>query len=210
MNQVVRATMPVFVALVQFVRCLEPPSGKQLVVLTMISIGVMCVVYQPNIISSQSFGVLLVSASLIVQAAQMSFAGSLLSTKLDSFQMTFYTSPVAFLTLIGPAMSMEGATFQTYAMARPDTTFLILVGTCLMAVFYNVVLFQTIRHLGAVGSSVLGNVKVVILIILSSVLMGEMRSWEARHYVGCVLTFGGAAAYQHLKTTQNVPAKKLN
>merc|ERR1712203_569130 len=140
----------------------------------------------------------------------MSFAGRLLEVKLDSFQMTFYTSPMALLALAAPTTYLEGSAFGHYLAAKPLVVASVLVSTCLLAVVYNVVLFQTIRRLGPVGSAVLGNVKIVVLLLLSSLLMGEMKRWSRWQYVGCVLTFGGAGLYswQKVKKPAEAAAKK--
>merc|ERR1719277_2293693 len=99
---------------------------------------------------------------------------------------------------------------MAYIAANPSVAGGVIVGTCMLAVVYNVVLFQTIRRLGPVGSAVLGNVKIVVLLLLSSVLLGEMQRWSRRQFVGCVLTFGGAAVYsmQKVKKPLVVPATK--
>lgn len=197
MNQVVRATMPVFVALLQWMRG-DRPSRAQFAVLVLLTVGVVLVVYQPAVVA-EWFGVTLVASSVGLQAAQMSFAGSLLSSKLDSFQMTFYTGPPAFAILFLPALYYEGSRFATYAAGQPATVLTVVLGTCSLAVLYNVVVFQTIHRMSAVGSAVLGNVKVVALLFLSSLLMGEMRSWSATQFVGCALTLLAAGAYSALK-----------
>jgi len=199
MNQVVRATLPVFVALIQSVRD-TPPTLGHMTALIIISMGANLVVYQPAVVSGSEWkGVLLVALSVAMQASQMCFAGSLLSAKLDAMQITFYTAPIAFLTSVGPAVALEGSAFMRFVASEPWRAFVILAGTSLLAAVYNVVVFQTIQRLSAVGSAVLGNVKVVVLLLLSSLLMREMLSWSAAQRVGCVLTFGGAAAYSALK-----------
>jgi len=198
LNQVIRATMPVAVALLELLRG-SPPPLAHMPVLVAIAVGVMLVVYQTSAQSNEWLGILFVTSSVSLQAAQMSFAGSLLSVKLDSMQMTFYTSPMALTVLAAPAALWEGAAFVEYARAKLGAVALVLAGTCSMAVVYNVVLFQTIARLGSIGSSVLGNVKVVVLLLLSQLLLGEMQTWTWRQYFGCVLTFGGAAVYSAQK-----------
>lgn len=199
LNQVVRATVPVFVACFQCLVTKKPPSVSHMVVLVILSLGVIFVVYQPEAMGGQLFGVLLVVSSVSMQAGQMVFAGNLLSEKLDSFQITFYTSPMAFSVLAMPTAVIDGSAFAGFAAKHPGVTAAVLIGTCVLAVLYNVVLFQTIRRLSAVGSAVLGNVKVVVLLLLSSLLMGEMQRWTSLQYVGCAMTFGGAAMYSALK-----------
>jgi len=220
-NQVVRASMPIIVAIFEFFRG-TPPPASHLPVLLAIAVGVMLVVYQPSSdtgqvagaaagqtgSASEWWGIVLVVSSVSLQAAQMSFAGSLLSVKLDSFQMTFYTSPMAFLAIAAPTAALEGSAFRAYLAAKPSVAAAVTVGTCCLAVVYNVIMFQTIRRLGPIGSSVLGNVKIVVLLLLSFLLMGEMKHWTRRHYFGCLLTFGGAAVYSAQKLQRGSQAAK--
>lgn len=49
--------------------------------------------------------------------------------------------------------------------------------SCCMAVLYNVVFFQCMRSLSAVGVSVLGNVKIVLLILSSALVL--TRGWTS-------------------------------
>mmetsp|Transcript_51245 Transcript_51245/g.141846 ORF Transcript_51245/g.141846 Transcript_51245/m.141846 type:complete len:779 (-) Transcript_51245:171-2507(-) len=199
MNQVVRATLPVFVALLDSV-CKTPPPLHHMVMLVTISLGANLVVYQPASVSGSKFqGVVLVTLSVIMQASQMCFAGSLLSGKFDALQITFYTSPIALLASIGPASLVEGYQFVRFIARNPRLAFMALAGTSTLAAIYNVVVFQTIQRLSAVGSAVLGNVKVVVLLFLSSLLMGEMQSWDSSQLLGCALTFSGAAVYSSFK-----------
>ena len=71
-----------------------------------------------------------------------------------------------------------------------------------MAVVYNVVLFQAVRTLSSVGTAILGNVKIILLLVLSSTLLGELGGWSANQYLGCLLTFLAAFAYSYIKNTQ--------
>lgn len=198
LNQVVRGLMPVFVGLLHWLRVARPPP-VHLLLLSCISLGVALVVYRESSAGNEWLGIFYVTASVGLQAAQMSFSDSLLSTKLDSFQITFYTSWPALLALAAPALWLEGPQFLRFAAERPAFSAAVLCGTCFLAVLYNVVMYQTIRRLNAVGSAVLGNVKVVVLLLLSSMVLGEMKLWTSRQHLGCMLTLGGAAAYSSLK-----------
>ena len=55
------------------------------------------------------------------------------------------------------------------------------------------------RTLSSVGTAILGNVKIVCLLFLSSLLLGELAAWSANQYLGCLLTFVGAGVYSYLK-----------
>merc|ERR1719408_1227376 len=120
--------------------------------------------------------------------------------------MTFYTGPLAFVTLAPFAFATEWSIFGESLSTRPGATLGFLLGSCCVAVVYNVVLFQSVRTLSSVGTAILGNVKIVLLLFLSSFLLGELGGWSANQYLGCLLTFVAAGFYSYIKATANKPA----
>merc|ERR1719160_904742 len=109
--------------------------------------------------------------------------------------MTFYTGPVAFVSLAPFAFASEYTIFAASLSTKPTATIGFLLGSCCVAVVYNVVLFQSVRTLSSVGTAILGNVKIVMLLFLSSCLLGELGGWSANQYLGCLLTFAAAFSY---------------
>ena len=57
------------------------------------------------------------------------------------------------------------------------------------------------RTLSSVGTAILGNVKIVLLLFLSSLLLGELGGWSANQYLGCLLTFVAAGFYSYIKAS---------
>ena len=53
--------------------------------------------------------------------------------------------------------------------------------------------------LSTTGTSILGNVNIVLLLFLSALVLGELRTWSAAQLVGCALTFVASGWYSHLK-----------
>merc|ERR1719277_2183532 len=131
----------------------------------------------------------MVLCSVAIMAAQMSFSGKL-GLKMDAVQMTFYTGWLSFLSVAFFVIRLEGVAFASYCSSNIRSSIAILLGSCILAVVYNVVVFQTIRGLSSVGSAVLGNVKVVIILLASALWMGEMRQWSSRRHFGCFMTLG--------------------
>jgi len=206
MNQVIRSSIPVLVAVLAI--CIEAkiPSKGEIVCLIVISIGVMLAVWEES--RNALLGIILTLASTVMQSIQMSLSGRIMSGrsgKLDSFQMTFYTGPVAFIVLMPFALVAEFNIFFESLALRPTATIGFLLGSCCVAVVYNVVLFQSVRTLSSVGTAILGNVKIVCLLFLSSLLLGELSSWSANQYLGCFLTFISAGVYSYLKATASKP-----
>ena len=198
MNQVVRASIPVLVALLGI--CIEhkTPSVAEGACLVIISLGVVLCVWEES--KNAVAGILLTVASSVMQSIQMSLSGRLMAGKLDSFQMTFYTGPVAFASLAPFAFGLEYVTFAQSLSERPWATVGFLSASCCVALAYNVVLFQSVRTLSSVGTAILGNVKIVLLLVLSSVLLGEIGAWTANQLGGCVLTFAAAGGYSYLRS----------
>ena len=116
---------------------------------------------------------------------------------------------VAFVTLIPMALATEWNVFAEAMSYRPGAAIGFLLGSCCVAVVYNVVLFQSIHTLSSVGTAILGNVKIVCLLFLSSLLLGELGSWSANQYLGCLLTFVSAFVFSYLKATANRPAPQV-
>ena len=63
----------------------------------------------------------------------------------------------------------------------------------------NAVTFQSSHTLSSVGTAVLANMKIVVLLALSALLLGEMSNWSARQVGGLVLSLGGTMAYSWFK-----------
>ena len=92
----------------------------------------------------ETFGIVMCLASVLMQSAQMSLSGRLMSGKLDSFQLNFYTGPIAFIVLVTMEafMQQESAGLARFAMHKPLPTLGIMLGGCCLALMYNVVLMQ--------------------------------------------------------------------
>merc|ERR1719159_199140 len=108
MNQVIRASIPVLVAVLAV--CIEGkvPSKGEIVCLFVISLGVMLAVWEES--RNAVLGIILTLLSTVMQSIQMSVSARVMSgkTKLNSFQMTFYTGPVAFASLAPITFTAEG------------------------------------------------------------------------------------------------------
>jgi drug/metabolite transporter (DMT)-like permease len=196
LNQAIRAAIPVCVACFAF--CLERrvPTPVGAAYLLLVTVSLMCVVFTGSEYG-EAWGVSMCAASVLMSSAQMSLSGRLMSSKHDSFQLTFYTGPVAFAVLMAmeavAQQEMEG--LQRFALHKPQATAVIVLGGCILAVMYNVVLMQAVRTFSSVGTAVLGNFRIVLLILLSAILLGELQTWGPTRYLGCLTMFVGAAAY---------------
>ena len=163
--------------------------------------------------SSTAIGAGLVLSSILMQSGILSLSSFLMGktgVKLDGLQMAFYSGPFGGLVLLPFAIAAGESTDLTRALrSEPAVATTFLLGSSVLAVAYNAVVFQSSHTLSSVGTSVLANVKIVILFVLSALTLGEMSTWRAREYVGCVLTFGGSAVYSWLKMKAKEEAAAL-
>ena len=200
LNQVVRATGPVVTSLLLV--CLEGtvPSRAEALCLLLISGGAGTTIYS-GFGGSTAKGVLLTATSTLAQCLQISVSGRIMRghAKLDAFQMTALTGPVAFLALLPFALASELGVLSAALATQPATALGFLLGSCLLAVAYNVTLFQALATLSTVGTAILGNVKIVLLLFLSALFLGELRTWSTAQLVGFALTFVASACFSHLK-----------
>ena len=139
----IRAGIPVCVACFAF--CLERkvPTEIGASYLLLVTLSVMCVMFTGKE-HGEALGIAMCTVSVVMQSAQMSLSGRLMSGKLDSFQLTFYTGPVAFVVLVLMELCMQTEThgFTRFYHRHPGATAYILFGGCCLALAYNVVLMQ--------------------------------------------------------------------
>jgi len=201
MNQIVRATGPVLTALIAIYVENRVPTPRAFACLLTVALGVMVTVFK-GMARTSALGLAMVALSTVTQCTQISLSGRLMAGsggRLDAFQMTFYTGPVACLTIAPFALAVEARAFSYALASAPTTVLAFLLGSSALAVLYNVALFQALKTLSTTGTAVLGNVKIVLLLLLSAIALGELRTWSAQQLVGVVVTFGASAVYSMLK-----------
>jgi drug/metabolite transporter (DMT)-like permease len=151
----------------------------------------------------------------ISNALMMTFSGKIMGgEKLDALRLTFYTAPVTLCALLPVALMIEGDRFvnkyfgagafevqSREAMMYGDeyvspfqVLTLVLLG-CLNAVSYNFVHFALVGATSAVTTTVLGNIKVALLILCSRVLFGETKDWSLSMIFGAFVALAGFGLY---------------
>jgi solute carrier family 35 protein E4 len=151
----------------------------------------------------------------ISNALMMTFSGKIMGgEKLDALRLTFYTAPVTLCALLPVALMIEGDRFvnkyfgagafevqsreaimygDEYVSPFQVLT-LVLLG-CLNAVSYNFVHFALVGATSAVTTTVLGNIKVALLILCSRVLFGETKDWSLSMIFGAFVALIGFGLY---------------
>jgi len=198
LNQIIRSAIPVVTCTLAIFVESKIPTGQEATALTMLTVGVMIAVWQ-NSVSGKISGVVLCIAATVCNGATMTFSSKLLSEKLDIVRLTFYTAPISLACLLPFYLIREHKEFVP-ALGQNHANILgILLLSSINAVCYNLIHALVIKHTSAVASTVLGEVKIVGLLLLSAVLLGESKEFSSHMLVGCVMALGGFFWYSHIK-----------
>lgn len=197
LNQVIRASIPCFTALFAIGIEGRTPSRMQTAGLVPISLGVMVAVWEGSHTSSSTSGIILCCIATVSNALMMTISGRVMTSKIDSIRLTFYTAPVSVMALLPFALYQESSAFEEYYSVNATSTMLLLLGGSIAALAYNVIHNQMIAVMSATATTVLGNVKIVILIFASAVMFGETNDWGYKLVGGTALTLGGFFLYSY-------------
>jgi len=196
MNQVITASMPVLTCC--FAICIEKnywPNKPQMLGILPICAGVMLAVYEEA--HNEVTGIVLCGIATVANALRTALSSHLLQSKLDVFSMTWYTGPVSALVLLPFAIYKESSLITEYAQQNMGSTMGILLFGSMLALVYNVILFLTIKTLTGVTMNVMGNVKIIFLLLMSRLTLGELSEIDVKLAAGVGLTFSGFFLYSY-------------
>jgi drug/metabolite transporter (DMT)-like permease len=200
LNQVIRASIPVFTCVLAVAIEGKKPSQKEALSLLVLTFGVMIAVWEGTVAGSPR-GVALCLAGTVSNALMMTTSGKVLSERVDALRLTFYTAPVS-LAALAPAFlaSGEASRFANdYAPVHGKEAAVIALATSAVALSYNVVHSLMIQRTSAVTTTVLGEAKIVGLLLLSYVILGEKKAFSVKMTVGCLTAIFGFCLYSHAK-----------
>ncbi|KAK9821748.1 hypothetical protein WJX81_002035 [Elliptochloris bilobata] len=192
LNQVIRSSIPVMTALLAVVVESKVPTRFEAAALVVLCAGVMLTVWEG--LAGSAVGILLCLAGTVSNAAMMTMSGRVLSERVDALRLTFYTAPVSCLVLLPFYHWREAERLSEYASRHPDSAFLgVLAASCACALTYNVVHYLMIQRTSAVTTTVLGEIKIVAILMLSALVFGEGRLMTLRMALGCAVALLGRA-----------------
>ncbi|KAL0054475.1 hypothetical protein WJX82_009428 [Trebouxia sp. C0006] len=198
LNQVIRSSIPVCAAVSAVVIEKKVPSATEATALLVLTAGVMMAVFEGSVTGSTA-GILLCICGTVCNAAMICTSGKLLSEKMDVLRLAFYTAPVSCAVLLPLFVARESTQFREYAMENSAGVALVLLCSSAIALLYNVVHAAMIKRTSAVTVTVLGEVKVVGLLILSAILLDEKKILTVKMSIGISLAMLGFGMYSHTK-----------
>eukprot|EP00889_Picochlorum_renovo_P008949 jgi/Picre1/35979/NNA_003436.t1 len=198
LNQVIRSSLPVVTSILAVFIEKKMPTVHEAISLCILSVGVMIAVWQ-GAIAGEPKGILLCITSTVCSAVMMTVTSKLLSENLDVVRLTFYSAPVSLLCL-SPFMAwIELPDLCIYFKGHSTWATSILLVTSVNAVMYNIVHYLMIKNSSSVTTTVLGEIKVVGLLILSTQILNEGKEFTYRMTIGCAIAMLGFIAYSQVK-----------
>lgn len=193
-----RSSIPVVTCILAVVVEGQYPTQQELTALIVLTVGVMIAVWQGTI-GGKPYAIFFCIAGTICNGAMMTFSGKILSEKLDVVRLTFYTAPISLLCLSPFLVWRELDNFLVFYTAHSSDVTGILLASCVNAVCYNMIHSLMIKRSSAVSTTVIGEVKIVALLILSALLLGEGKEFTPKMLVGCSMAMVGFIMYSHAK-----------
>ncbi|KAL6785713.1 hypothetical protein ACKKBF_B01345 [Auxenochlorella protothecoides x Auxenochlorella symbiontica] len=201
LNQVIRSAIPAVTCLLAVFVEGHVPSRREAAGVLTLTLGVMAVVWQGRA-TGRAYAVLFCMAATVCNGAMMTFSGKVMSEKLDVVSLTFYTAPVSLFCLLPFFLKFELAKLMAYLPENPQGAAYVLLLTSINALAYNLVHTLMIKRTSAVTTTVLGMIKIVGLLLLSTFLLGEGRELTPSMTAGCIMAVTGFAVYSHTRLTE--------
>lgn len=193
-----RSSIPVVTCVLAILVESRYPSRQEASALVILSVGVMIAVWQGTVTGSPN-AIAFSIAGTLCNGAMMTFSGKVLSEKLDVVRLTFYTAPISLICLAPFYLVMEAESFRQYYALNGTGALLIMLVSSVNAVCYNMTHALMIKKLSAVTTTVVGEIKIVGLLILSAFLLGEGKEFTFKMTVGCTMAMVGFGLYSHTK-----------
>lgn len=203
LNQMIRSSLPIVTTACSVLIDRAMPTKRELMALVAISLGICAVLAED--VHANTTGVVLCAISTVANGLMMSLSGAVLQEKLDVWRLSFYQAPIVFLTLLPVYMHGEHARVLEYLRKNKDATYtmgLILL-TCVIALAYNAVHGIAIKMTSATTTTVIGQGKILILLVLSALLLGERDFFDWRTVMGGAIAIFGFVGYSVERTRIN-------
>lgn len=200
LNQVIRAGIPIVTAVGSIFIENKPPSRKESIALVLLFIGVGIACYEGSDTRGSVIGIILCILGTISNGLMMSSIGKILSEKVDVLRLTFYTAPITCLAILPFYAAMESTLLAEYQRQHPVSEYgLILLLGCANALAYNMVHSFVIKVTSSVTTTVIGEMKIVLILILSAIVLDEGNIWTLKMLIGCTLAILSFVMYSHAR-----------
>eukprot|EP00277_Geminigera_cryophila_P022252 CAMPEP_0179473108 /NCGR_PEP_ID=MMETSP0799-20121207/52937_1 /TAXON_ID=46947 /ORGANISM="Geminigera cryophila, Strain CCMP2564" /LENGTH=950 /DNA_ID=CAMNT_0021281587 /DNA_START=408 /DNA_END=3257 /DNA_ORIENTATION=- len=212
MNQVIKSAAPMVVVMLSISFMRTSPTMPAFLLLCVNTAGVTLAIFNNVLEVSEGLSVDPVqcfnytSLHVLLQSIQVLFSQKIMSDhKITVFAMVLLTGPGSFLFLLPFCLALEISEVRKYCFLFVTVAF----ATSFAAVCYNLVYFKTIQRCGGVGLTILSNIKVIVLLICSKMMLREQSSWGFVEYSGCAISLVASGIYSGMQQKfQRISAAK--
>jgi hypothetical protein len=199
-NQVMKCCVPLPAIIFSYILEKKTYPWEMVFAVFVIAFGAaLCVPFGSS--SVTSYGMLLVIISTTMSGLRPVMSALLMASARDSglspIPLLWYDSLISVFTLLIVFLISEERTLvPAYFAAQPGlATAIVLTGSS-TAFLYNVVTFYLIKLTSALNSTILGNVKTVLLILAAAIFFDQISS--AVNWIGYIVFFGALFVYSYL------------
>jgi len=197
LNKVIKASAPIFTVLLSILCERKSYSWPKLVTLAVLAVGTMlsCVAFDSSI-ERDTRGTLLALSSAVVGGCSLVVSALLLgkgSAGMSAITLLFYFSPLQFVLLSVLVPFTEWNAFREWSKDQAGSAVGYIAIGAVLAFCFNMMGFVLVRTTSSVTTAMIGNLKIVIVIVVASVLMGSQA--EPINIIGYVVTIIAACSY---------------
>lgn len=204
LNQVIRASIPLVTAVGAVFIEKKVPSRQEFMSLVVLFGGVALAVYEGSDTKTTVVGIIICLLGTICNGLMMTSSGRLLSEKIDVLRLTFYTAPISCMILSPFYYHLEYNKLQVYKQQADTSKYIgVVLLTCVNALAYNMIHYLMIKVTSSVTTTVIGEMKIVLILLLSASLLGEAKIWTFKMVLGCGTAIIGFIMYSHCKLNSN-------
>ena len=163
--------MPLVTATIASIEKRKLPDLQECFGLVVLSGGVALAIGEASATGS-TLGVVLCLLSVVAAAFMLLVTAKTLHSKLTALELAFLTAPITFFCLLPPFFVMESSLIVDYISSDIRTSTFILLFGSILALVYNVVHNDLVAITGPVTTTVLGQIKIILLMLLSGIFFG--------------------------------------
>ena len=200
LNQIVKAFNPVLIAISDVLIRGHMYKCRVWVGFLCITFGVMCTVF--NNPQFHINGFVFCTGSSVAAAIQTTLAEHVMTddVKLDANNFMYYTSLWSALCILPVAIVFDSDVFFMQMFANTHWFIFMIFITSFLAFLNNITLLLCIKFTSGAYSGVVGNVKIVMIVLVQQVLWPEdARQLHAIHWFGMALTIASFAVLSFIK-----------
>lgn len=195
LNKVIKASAPIFTVLLSIFLEGKRYSAAKIGTLFVLAVGTMLSCTSHGSTRQDVRGIALALISSVVGGSSIVVSALLLGkgTGLGSINLLFYFSPIQAVVLSTLIPFTELDSFKAWASLHHRQAFGYILMGAFLAFAFNMLSFLLVQSTSSVTTAMLGNVKIVLVIVMSAALFGADA--EPINVIGYCLTVVAACTY---------------